>query len=135
MIGFHYIWWSCFDKSARVFINLLVFHLIWCFTSKLTQKFSPILLFLLVFWKICLSFILLAQFLLIYLYLCFPAPGPNLYLAALALYLYFTASALNLHLPAPELNLCSPALRFTVKVCYSYIVYLYKLSVYFVLTC
>ena len=50
-------------------------------------------------------------------YLCFPAPGPNLYLTAPAPNLYFTA---------PALNLCLPVLRFTVKVCYSYSVYLYK---------
>ena len=56
-----------------------------------------------------------------------PGPGPNL---------YFTAPVLNLYLPAPALNLCSPVLHFTVKVCYSYSVYLYKLSVYlYVLTC
>ena len=42
------------------------------------------------------------------------------------------APTLNLYLPGPALNLCSPVLRFTVKVCYSYSysVYLYKLSVY-----
>ena len=37
---------------------------------------------------------------------------------------------------SPALSLCSPVLRFTVKVCYSYSVYLYKLSVYlYVPTC
>ena len=45
------------------------------------------------------------------------APGPNLYFMAPAPNLYFTAPALNLHLSV---------LRFTVKVCYSYNVYLYK---------
>ena len=52
-------------------------------------------------------------------YLCFPAlaAGPNLYLTAPAPNLYFTA---------PALNLCLPVLRFTVKVCYSYSVYLNK---------
>ena len=40
------------------------------------------------------------------------------------------ALALNLLLPALVLNLCLPVLRFTVKICYSYSVYLYKLSVY-----
>ena len=54
-------------------------------------------------------------------YLCFPAPGPNLFL---------TAPALNLYLLASALNSCLPVLRFTVKVCYSYNVYLDKLSVY-----
>ena len=32
----------------------------------------------------------------------------------------------NLYFTAPALNLCSPVLRFTVKVCYSYSVYLCK---------
>ena len=54
-------------------------------------------------------------------YLCFPAPDPNLYLTAPAANLYLTTLALNLYLPAPALNLCLPVLRFTVKVCYSYV--------------
>ena len=63
------------------------------------------------------------------------APGPNLYLTNLAPNLHFTAPALNLYLPAPALTLCLPwrclpALRLTVKVCYSYSVYLYNLTVY-----
>ena len=61
------------------------------------------------------------------------APGLNLYLTAPGPNLYFTAPALNLYLPASALNFCSPVLRFacsTVKVCYSYSVYLCKLSVY-----
>ena len=70
--------------------------------------------------------------------MCFPslAPGPNLYLTALAPNLYFTTPILNLYLPAPALSLRSPVLRFTIKVCYSYSVCLYKLSVFlYVLTC
>ena len=42
--------------------------------------------------------------------------------------LYFTAPALNLYLLASAFNLCLPVLRFTVKACYSYSVYLYKLQ-------
>ena len=57
----------------------------------------------------------------------FPRPRPELWLSAP--YLYFMALAHNLYLPALALNLCLPVLRFTVKVCYSYSVYLYKLSV------
>ena len=53
--------------------------------------------------------------------LYFLAPGPNLYLPA---------PAFNLFLPVLVLTLCLPVLRFTDKVCYSYSVYLYKLSVY-----
>ena len=82
-------------------------------------------------------------------YLSFPGPGSdpgrwprpwspviNLYLPTSALNLYFPAPTANLCLPAPTLNLflppnlCLPVLRFTVKICYSYSVYLYKLSVY-----
>ena len=37
--------------------------------------------------------------------------------------------ALNLFLPVLTLNLCLPVLCFAFKVCYSYSVYLYKLSV------
>ena len=55
------------------------------------------------------------------------APGPNLYLTIQAPNLYFTAFVLSLYLPAPILTLCFTALRFTVKVCYSYSVYLYVL--------
>ena len=54
------------------------------------------------------------------------APGPNLSLTAPALNLCLTAPAFNLYLPAPALSLCLPVLRFTVKGCYSYSVYLYK---------
>ena len=39
-------------------------------------------------------------------------PGPNLYL---------TVPVLNLYLLAPAITFCSPVLRFTVKVCYSYV--------------
>ena len=56
-------------------------------------------------------------------------PGSNLYLTAPAPNLYFTS-------PVLALNLCLLVLRFTVKVCYSDSVYLYKLSVYlYVRTC
>ena len=54
-------------------------------------------------------------------YLCFPAPGLNLYL---------TVPVLNLYLPIPALNFCLPVLCFTVKACYSYSVYLYKFSLF-----
>ena len=59
-----------------------------------------------------------------------PGPGRDLYLTALAPNLYLTAPAINLYLPALTHNLCLPVLRFTVKIFYSYSVYLYKLSVY-----
>ena len=50
-------------------------------------------------------------------YLLFTAPGPNLYL---------TTPAPNLCFTPPALNLCLRVLCFTVKVYYSYSVYLYK---------
>ena len=56
-----------------------------------------------------------------------PWPPPlDLHLSAPALNLYFPAPALNLFLPALVLILCLPVLRFTVRVCYSYSVYLYN---------
>ena len=54
------------------------------------------------------------------------APSPNLYL---------TAPALDLYLPILAPSMCLPVLPFTVKVSYSYSVYLCKLSIYsYVLT-
>ena len=55
---------------------------------------------------------------LVYIFL-FPLPN-----------LYLPAPVLSLFLPALVLNLCLPVLCFTAKDCYSYSVYLYKLSVY-----
>ena len=64
----------------------------------------------------------------------FVFPGPRLPALALApapdLNLYFPAPASNLYLPALVLNFCLPLPRFTVKICYSYSVYLYNFSVY-----
>ena len=55
----------------------------------------------------------------------FPVPRPW----PPTLNLYLPVPALNWFLPALVLNLYLPVLRFIVKVCYSYNVYLYKLSV------
>ena len=74
-----------------------------------------------------------------YLGICVSRAGPpalNLFLPDPAINLYFAAPATNLYLPAPTLNLfsltalalnlCLLVLRFVVKVCYSYSVYLCK---------
>ena len=57
-------------------------------------------------------------------------PALNLYFPAQVPNFYLPVPALNFFLLALVLNLCFPVLRFTVKVCYSYSVYLSKLSVY-----
>ena len=59
-----------------------------------------------------------------------PAPTPNLYFPILALNMYLLAQVLDLVLPALALNFYLPVLHLTVQVCFSYSVYLYKLSVY-----
>ena len=56
--------------------------------------------------------------------------GPQFVFSGLGPQFVFTGPALNLFLPALAINLSLLVLRITVKVFYSYSVYLYKLSAY-----
>ena len=56
--------------------------------------------------------------------------GPQIVFSGLGPQFGFTGPPLNLFLPALAINLSLLVLRITAKVCYSYSVYLYKISVY-----
>ena len=60
----------------------------------------------------------------------FPGPRPQFVFDDPGPKFVFHVSSPQFVFAGPALNLCLPVLRFTVKVCYSYSVYLYKLSVY-----
>ena len=60
------------------------------------------------------------------------SPGPQFIFSGHGPHLYLLASPIKFFLSGLALNFCLPVLRFTVKVCYSYRVYLYM---YYICLC